>query len=84
MAELMTTDLRPAMARVTAPVLELAAADFARDDESRKEIAARYESQLAKAPHHRVILATHARHFIMMDDLPFLLAQLDGFLAEKR
>ena len=43
-----------------------------------------YEAQLASAPRHRIVLAVGARHFVMMDDAPFLLAQLDAFLAEAR
>jgi pimeloyl-ACP methyl ester carboxylesterase len=84
MAELLSTDLRPAMAKVTAPILELAATDFAQDDGARKELVARYESQLARAPKHRVVAAAAARHFIMYDDAQFLLAQLDAFLGEAQ
>jgi len=84
MYELSTTDLRPAMSRIRVPVLEIAAADFAREEPGRKDVLSRYEAQLAAAPKHRVVLATGARHFIMMDDPRFLLAQLDGFLGEVR
>jgi N-formylmaleamate deformylase len=82
--ELMTTDLRQPVAAIQTPVLLLAAADFAADEASRKQVATSYEAQVAKVPHARVVLAEHARHFIMLDDPGFLFSTMDTFLKEAR
>jgi len=42
---------------------------------------AAYEAQAARIPQHEIALAADARHFVMYDDLPFLLRRMDGFLA---
>ena len=82
--EMMTTDLRQQIAAIKSPVLLLAAADFAADAASRKQLASSYEAQVAKVPHARVVLAERARHFIMLDDPAFLLSTMDAFLKEAR
>jgi pimeloyl-ACP methyl ester carboxylesterase len=81
MAEMMTTDLRAAVAAIRTPVLLVGAADFAKDDAARRQLTAAYEAQVAKIPDHRVVMAEHARHFIMLDDPTFLFATMDRFLA---
>ena len=40
-----------------------------------------YEAQVATVPHHRVVAATQALHFVMWDDAPFLYATMDAFLG---
>jgi N-formylmaleamate deformylase len=82
--EMMTTDLRQPVAAIKTPVLLLGAADFAADEASRKQVASSYEAQVAKVPHARVILAEHARHFIMLDDPGFLFSTMDAFLKEAK
>lgn len=82
--EVMTTDLRQQIAAIKSPVLLLAAADFAPDAASRKQLASSYEAQVAKVPQARVVLAERARHFIMLDDPAFLLSTLDAFLKQAR
>ena len=80
-AELMTTDLRPLLPAITAPVLLVAAAQSAGDDAARERLRERYEGQVAGVPAHRVVLAPKARHFVMLDDPGFLYAEIDRFLA---
>lgn len=82
--EMMTTDLRQQIAAIKSPVLLLAAADFAPDAASRKRLASSYESQVAKVPQARVVLAERARHFIMLDDPAFLFSTMEAFLKEAR
>lgn len=83
MAEMMTTDLRETVAAIRTPALLIGAADFAKDEAVRKQVAAAYEAQVAKVPDHQVVLAEHARHFIMLDDPAFLFAAMDRFLAPR-
>jgi N-formylmaleamate deformylase len=84
MYEMMVTDLRDQMGKVTAPVLLLAAGDFAKDDATRDRVRASYEAQVAKVPVHTVTLVPDARHFIMLDAPEALWSAMDAFLAAPR
>jgi pimeloyl-ACP methyl ester carboxylesterase len=70
--DLMTTDLRPCLAAIPAPVWLVEAGDFA---------TAAYAAQLVRAPDHRMIVAKTARHFVMLDDPALVDTTLDAFLA---
>ena len=80
--ELMTTDLRDRVAKISAPLLLLAAGGIL-PEEQRESARARYEAQVAAAPHHKVVMVENARHFIMLDSPEVFLAQVDGFLAQE-
>jgi len=82
MAELMTIDLRETAAAIRTPVLLVGAAGRLQDDVTRKQVTAAYEAQVAKIPRHQVVMAEHARHFVMLDDPAFLFAAMDRFLGE--
>lgn len=81
MAELLTTDLRESLAAIEAPVLLIAAAGTAEDEAAREGLRESYQAQLRHARHGRVVLATGARHFVMLDDPAFLHAAIDELLA---
>ena len=81
MAELMTTDLRPLVGRISAPVLQLAAGGAATSPAAIAQLRAAYESQITSVAQHDVIVAEHANHFVMLDDPAFFYATLDHFLA---
>jgi pimeloyl-ACP methyl ester carboxylesterase len=81
MAELMTTDLRPALCRVTAPILLIGALGSA-PAPMHDTFRAAYRAQMAQAPRATVVFADRARHFVMLDDPAFFHAALDGFLRE--
>jgi pimeloyl-ACP methyl ester carboxylesterase len=83
MFEMMTTDLREAVAAIRTPVLLVGAADFAPDDATRRQVLSAYEAQVAKVPSHEVVLAERARHFIMLDDPAFLGSTMERFLGGK-
>ena len=80
MYELMTTDLRPSLAKVRAPTLVLAAAGGG----DAATVRAAYEAQYAGLAGHTLAVATKARHFIMLDDPGFFFGQLDAFFARLR
>ncbi|MCB1037389.1 MAG: alpha/beta hydrolase, partial [Acidobacteria bacterium] len=65
--EVMTTDLRPEVAKIQAPALLIAAGAGAQTPEAREQLMERYESQIRPLPDHRVVLAEGARHFVMLD-----------------
>ncbi len=81
MAELMSTDLREELAAIEAPVLLIAAAKAAEDEAAREGLRESYQAQLRHARDGRVVLATGARHFVMLDDPDFLHAAIDDLLA---
>jgi N-formylmaleamate deformylase len=79
--ELMSTDLRDAVASIASPVLLVGAGKaFAAMPGGLDRARAAYEAQVARIPDRDVVLATRALHFVMYDDLPFLLEVMDGFL----
>lgn len=78
--DLLTTDLRPEMAKLRAPLLLIGAGKSVPD---LLEMQRTYEQQVAGAPIHRVIMDRDALHFIMLDDPQFLLGQMDAFLAAQ-
>lgn len=83
--DLMTTDLRPEIAKLRAPVLLVAAGKgFAASPEQLRERRDLYEKQVETVPDHRVVVAANALHFIMYDDPEFLLHTMDEFLGSER
>jgi len=72
--EMMTTDLREAVASIRTPVLLVGAAGSP---------SALYEAQVAKIPVHRVVMAEKAKHFVMLDDPAFLFSTMDQFLSAE-
>lgn len=79
-AEMLTTDLRPQMARIKAPLLLIAAGD-GMAPERQEVVIARYTSQVSSVLLHRVVMARNARHFIMLDDPRFLHSTIEEFIA---
>lgn len=81
MAEVMTTDLRPSLAAIRAPVLQIAAVGAFPSPALRQAAAARYAAQLTGLPRHELAVAERAHHFVMLDDPAFFHATLDRWLA---
>src|SRR4030095_9232477 len=80
MYEMMVTDLRKDVARITVPVLLVGAGAQATDHESRGRLRAAYEAQVTDVPRHTVVMADRARHFIMLDAPDELWSAMDAFL----
>ena len=81
-AEMMTTDLRAELANIRTPVLLIAAGDGL-TAEQQHAVRAAYESQVSRIARHRVVLASNARHFVMLDDPAFLFSAMDDFLEGR-
>lgn len=81
-AEMMTTDLRAEVSRITTPVLLLMAAD-GMPEPMRDMLHASYSAQVARVRDARVVVAADARHFIMLDDPGFLHREMRSFLADR-
>jgi len=84
MFDLMTTDLRPEVAKIKTPVLLIGASGNFQTPESLARGKEIYEGQVAKVPHHRVVFAEKSKHFIMLDAPDFLFATVDGFLGKEK
>jgi N-formylmaleamate deformylase len=81
-AELMTTDLRDRVAVIRTPVLVVAAVKaFGSIAGGQDRARSAYMAQVQTIPSHHVVPAMNALHFVMYDDLPFLLKTMDSFLA---
>lgn len=78
-AEMMLTDLRTDVAKITAPVLLIGALGSA-PEPMRPTLEKAYRAQVAQLPESRVKMAA-TRHFIMLDDPSFLFAAFDEFFA---
>jgi N-formylmaleamate deformylase len=70
--ELFTTDIRPELPGITAPVLAIIA-----DSPYRKFIV----EQLAPVPEHEVVVIPHTKHIVMYDDPAGFQRAVDSFLA---
>lgn len=89
MAELVSEDLRPELARITWPTLVLGTwiglkAQLAERNitVTRAGVQETFQRQFATLPHLHFVMADTARHFIMFDDPSWFFAQLDAFLAD--
>lgn len=83
MKELMATDLRPHLKDIRTRVLLIAAAG-GMPEEYAKGVRERYEAQVASVPEHEVLVATKARHFVMLDDRELFQDAVDSFLAGRK
>ena len=79
-AEMMTTDLRADIAKISSPVLLIGATGGA-PEVMRPAMEKAYAAQVARLPSARVKITGNARHFIMFDDPQFLFSSIDEFLT---
>lgn len=83
MFELMTTDLREAIAAIRQPTLVLGSwAAYAAFGATKASTRAIFESQYAKLDGVRIAMSDSGYHFLMWDDPEWFIAELRGFLAE--
>jgi pimeloyl-ACP methyl ester carboxylesterase len=80
--EMMTTDLRPNVAAIRAPVLLVASGDGLPAPEVAARLAA-YRDQVSRVRGARVVMAGSSKHFIMLDEPAFLFAEMDRFLGAR-
>lgn len=83
MAELMTTDLRSDLKTSHTPILLLGASGGFSTQEQHNFVEQLYSEQFDGVVNAEVRMNTQSRHFIMYDDLPWLVAQIDAFLSKS-
>lgn len=79
--ELLSTDLRDAVAKIQQPVLLLGAGGALPDAGMRPTVMALYQQQIANIPKATLAFNWQSRHFMMLDQPAWLLAQINQFLA---
>jgi pimeloyl-ACP methyl ester carboxylesterase len=79
--EMMTTDLRPELARIHAPALVLGTW-AGTPGATRSGVEQAFHAQYAGLAGARIALADRSRHFIMWDAPAWLMQQMDSFLQE--
>lgn len=75
----MTTDLRDDLAKITAPTLVLGAWQGRPGSHAQTEKV--YDTQYAKLRGVKIAINDTTRHFVMLDDPAYWLAQLDAFVT---
>lgn len=80
--ELLTTDLRSEVHRITSPVVLLGAAGALTSDADRDAAKALYQQQISTIDQAKLVFNQQARHFIMLDQPDWLLAQIRSALQE--
>jgi N-formylmaleamate deformylase len=78
---LFTTDLRPELAKIQAPVLVVAA--DTNGEVPRRPLEASWRAQVDAIPRHEIVFVEHAKHFVMLDQPAAFQGALDRFLAGK-
>jgi len=82
--ELVTTDLRPGLKSIQAPVLLIGSDAMATNEAEKAQTHQAYSAQIATVPHHKLVFAPTARHFIQLDDPDFFYRETDTFLKENQ
>jgi N-formylmaleamate deformylase len=82
--DLVTTDLRPGLKSIQAPVLLIGSDAMAPDEDSKTKTHQAYSAQIATVPHHKLVFAPTARHFIQLDDPDFFCRETETFLKENQ
>lgn len=83
MTEMLTTDLRPALASIEVPALALAAWVGYAPYASHESIERIYREQYGRLEGMRIEITDTARHFIMLDEPEWMHARIDAFLAAR-
>lgn len=84
MFELLTSDLRPELAKLDQPVLLLGAGGALPAESMRPAVTSLYQQQIAAAPQATLEFNWQSRHFIMLDDPQWMFNKINKFLQEAR
>jgi pimeloyl-ACP methyl ester carboxylesterase len=82
--DLVTTDLRPGLKSIQAPVLLIGSDALAPDESTKAATQQAYSAEIATVPHHKLVFAPTARHFIQLDDPDFFYHETETFLKENQ
>ncbi|MGC9945856.1 MAG: alpha/beta hydrolase [Bryobacteraceae bacterium] len=83
MYDMMTTDLRGDLDKITSPTLVLGTWIAYKQYATRDEVEKNFRTQYAKLKSYDFVLSDKARHFVMLDDPDGFFQALDHFLGER-
>ena len=81
--DLMTTDLRPILKNIQSPTLLIGATAAMTDPQQKAAVEGVYRQELAAIPHHTLVFAPKARHFIQLDEPDYFYTQVENFLKAQ-
>jgi pimeloyl-ACP methyl ester carboxylesterase len=84
MYEMMTTDLRGDLGKITSPTLVLGTWIAYKQYATREAVEKNFRTQYANLEGYDFVLSDKARHFVMLDDLDGFFHALDHFLGRRR
>lgn len=85
MYDMMTTDLRDDVAKITAPTLVIGTwIAYKEYGATRESVEKNFRDQYAKLKNFQLVLSDKARHFVMLDDPEGFFAATDGFLLRGK
>jgi pimeloyl-ACP methyl ester carboxylesterase len=82
--DLFTNDMRPGLKSIQTPVLLIGSDAFATGRKMKAKIRRAYAAQIKTAPHHKLVFAPGARHFIQLDNPDFFYRETEAFLQESQ
>lgn len=84
LVEMMTTDLRPELEAIRAPVLVLGSWAGYKQYTTPEKTMANLMAQYEKLEGVEIALSESGRHFLMWDDAPWMFAEMDRFLGKDK
>jgi hypothetical protein len=78
-----TIDMRESVARVTSPILVLGSW-VSWDYKTKSEGERDYRKSYANAKNVTIVFSDHGKHFLMYEDLDWMLEQMDVFLSKNQ
>ena len=82
--DLLTTDLRPKLKDIQSPVLLIGSFNNATNRTLKAESERAYSGQIAPVPHHKLVFAPTACHFVQLDDPDYFYLETESFLKAQK
>jgi len=79
----MTTDLRPKLAKLTNPVLLIGASGAFITDAQRQAAKAMYQAQIQQAPQVELAMNSKGHHFLMWDQTNWLINTIKTYISQQ-
>lgn len=79
----MTTDLRPKLAKLTNPVLLIGASGAFATDAQHQAAKAMYQAQIQQAPHVELAMNSKGHHFLMWDQTDWLINTIKTYITQQ-
>jgi len=80
----MTTDLRPQLSKIKASMLVLGASGAMPNELGKDQVEDLYRQQFESLPFAQIKMNRNARHFIMLDDIDWLLQNITSVVGEQK